>query len=333
MILNMNDKIEKTGLYCVRADFGTYTNHFLKGGYIAIGWLPSVDLSSVTSRDQLYPLYKVEYPNDTSNVVIGQQVGQIARFLLEVKPGDYVITPAQNTEFIYYGVVQEDAYFQSSGSDGCPYLHRKKVKWNDKPIQRSQFSVPFQNTIRSSLTVFSINHKKNFFNTIGKPNLVNTEDANYDFDYYRTILERILELDDREFEILITHILNALGFEGSEHTGKVGDGGVDVTGELNVANMAKIKLFVQAKRYKLDARINGNVVKALRSNIPAGGQGAFITTADYQKAAKEIAVESGFPRIGLINGEQLVDILADHWSDIPIEFKEKLGLKIGLVPN
>ena len=87
------------------------------------------------------------------------------------------------------------------------------------------------------------------------------------------------------------------------------------------------------KRYKLDARISPNEVKALRANIPSGGQGAFITTADYRPAAKEIAIEQGFPRIGLINGEQLVDILAEHWDDIPVEFRDKLGLKIGLVPN
>ncbi|MGV7223181.1 MAG: restriction endonuclease [Nitrospinales bacterium] len=142
-----------------------------------------------------------------------------------------------------------------------------------------------------------------------------------------------MELDDQEFEILITHILTALGFEGSEHKGKVSDGGVDATGELNVANMAKIKLFVQAKRYRLGSKISANVVKALRANISSGGQGAFITTADYQKKAKEVAVETGFPRIGLINGEQLVDILAEHWDDIPIEFREKLNLKIGLVAN
>lgn len=140
-----------------------------------------------------------------------------------------------------------------------------------------------------------------------------------------------MELDDREFEILITHILTALGFEGSEHTGKVGDGGVDATGELNVANMAKIKIFVQAKRYKLGAKIPAKVVKDLRANIPNGGQGAFITTADYQDKAKEIAVEQGFPRIGLINGEQLVDILAEHWNDIPEDFQEKLNLKVGLI--
>lgn len=320
-------------LYCVRAEFGTYTQHFLDGGYVAIGWLPENDLSRIKSRDELYPFYKAAYPKDTSNVVIGQQVGQIARFLLEINSGEYVITPARNTEFIYYGIVQEDSYYFADDLDGCPYLHRKRVKWHKEPIQRSQFSVPFQNTIRSSLTVFYISHKKNFFTTIGKPQLVPDSDQKLEYDYYTSILNRILKLDDQEFEILITHILNALGFEGSEHTGKVGDGGVDATGELNVANMAKIKLFVQAKRYKLGSRISANVVKALRANIPSGGQGAFITTAGFQKKAKEIAIESGFPRIGLIDGEQLVDILAEYWNDIPNDFKDKLELKTGLIPS
>ena len=321
-------------VYCVRADYGTYTDHFLNGGYVAIGWLPDNDLSKVQSRNELYSLYSNAYPDHTSNLVIGQQVGQIARFLLEIKAGDYVITPAQDTEFIYYGVVENDAYYFAKGEDdGCPYLQRKKVKWCDKPIQRSQLSVPFQNTMRSSLTVFYVSHKKNFFTIIDKRNLIPETDIQIEYDYYTFILNRILELDHQEFEILITHILNAHGFEGSEHTGKMGDGGVDATGELNVSNMAKIKLFVQAKRYKLGSRIRGNVVKALRANIPAGGQGAFITTARFDKKAKEIAVENGFPRIGLINGEQLVDILAEHWDDMPDEFKEKLNLKTGLVPN
>jgi len=320
-------------LYCVRAEFGKHTEDFLKGGYVSIGWLPNTDLSKITDRSQLYPIYNKEHPDDTSNVVIGQQVGQIARFLFDIKPNDYVITPAANTEFIYYGVVLGSGYYFEQNLDGCPYRHRKKVKWVKEPIQRSQFSVPFQNTIRSSLTVYKISHVKNFFTTIGKPELVPDAVQQPEYDYYKTILGRILELDDKEFEILISHILTALGFEGSEHTGKVGDGGVDVTGELNVSNMAKIKLFIQAKRYKLDSRITPNTVKALRANIPSGGQGAFITTADYQKKAKEIAVEQGFPRIGLINGEQLVDILAEHWNDIPEEFREKLNLKVGLVAN
>jgi len=323
----------ETNLFCARADYGKYTQHFIKGEYIAVGWLYDCDLSNIKSRDELYPLYKKEHPEDTSNVVIGQQVGQISRFLHEIHSGDFVITPAQDTEFIYYGVVDKTGYYYSDGSDGCPYLHRKKVNWHKEPIQRSQFSVPFQNTIRSSLTVFRIRHIKTFFYTIGKPELIPESEKRTEFDYYSSILNRILELDATDFEILTTHILSALGFEGSEHTGKVADGGVDARGELDVSGMAKIKLFVQVKRYKLGTRINANTVKALRANIPQGGQGAFITTADYQQKAKEIAVEPGYPRIGLINGHQLVDILAEYWNEIPAVFQDKLNFKVGLVPN
>ena len=56
-----------------------------------------------------------------------------------------------------------------------------------------------------------------------------------------------------------------------------------------------------------------------------------MTTADYRGKAADVALEAGFPRIGLINGRQLVDQLIEHWSDIPPEFRERLGLKPGLV--
>ncbi len=51
------DNIE---LYCVRAEFGTYTKQFIDGNYVAIGWLPNNNLSHIASRDELYPLYKEE---------------------------------------------------------------------------------------------------------------------------------------------------------------------------------------------------------------------------------------------------------------------------------
>lgn len=145
------------------------------------------------------------------------------------------------------------------------------------------------------------------------------------------VLEQILQLRDDEFEILTAHLLTALGFEGTKVTGKTGDGGVDAMGELNLANLAKVKIFLQAKRYKLGTRIKASVVRELRQAIPRDGQGAFITTADYQAAAHEIALDPNFPRIGLINGHQLVDLLIEHWEDIPEEFRRQLGLRPGLV--
>ena len=156
-------------VFCVRAEFGTYTKQFVDGGYVAIGWIPNTDLSSVTSREQLYPLYKKAHPADTSNIVVGQQVGQVARFLFDMKPDDYVITPASDTELLRYGrLLDRPSYIYPGAADGCPYPQRRRVEWAASPLKRSGLSVPLQNTLRSSLTVFAISQREEFLAAIGK---------------------------------------------------------------------------------------------------------------------------------------------------------------------
>jgi len=319
-----------TNIWCVRADNGSFTHHFVEGGYAGIGWMPSVDLGGLKTRDEVYQLYKKHHP-DESNLVVGQQVGQITRFLFEIQAGDYVVTPEADPEWLRFGQVGPDpSYFHADNSDGCRFVHRRKVAWSPQRLKRADFSVPFQNTMRSSLTVFSVSQREEFLTAIGRLDLAPKPPAAV-YDPYRAVLGQVLQLDDKEFEILVGHLLTALGFEGSQVTGKPGDGGVDATGVLNVANLVQVKLFVQAKRYKGEAKIRAKTVRALRQAIPSGGQGAFITTADFDGAARDVATEAGFPRIGLVNGRQLVDLLVEHWEDIPPEFRERLGLKPGLV--
>jgi predicted Mrr-cat superfamily restriction endonuclease len=318
-------------IWCIRANFGAFANHFVNGGYVAIGYDLTSSLAEVTSRDEITSIYKAAHPEETSNLVVGQQVGQVARFLLDIKEGDYVVTPAADTDWLHYGRVNNKGYwFEEDVSDGCPDPHRKGVDWSKIKLSRSSFSVPFQNTIRSSLTVFAISQQDEFLTVIKADGHVSQKHTAA-YDPYESVLEQVLELDDKEFEILVGYLLTAIGFEESQVTGKTGDGGVDATGILNVANLAKVKVFVQAKRYKRGSKINANVVKQLRTAIPVGGQGAFITTADFQSAAAEVAIEAGFPRIGLINGKQLVDLLVEHWQDLPTEFRDRLGLRIGLI--
>jgi hypothetical protein len=52
---------ETISLYCVRAEWGTYTKYFLEGDYVAIGWLPKNDLTSIKNREEIQPLYRAEY--------------------------------------------------------------------------------------------------------------------------------------------------------------------------------------------------------------------------------------------------------------------------------
>ena len=318
-------------VWVVRAEFGKHADTFRSGGYVAIDYLIAQPYPIGEGREAFIEVYKKYNQTSTSNVVIGQQVGQITRFCEDMKPGDYVITPSENNDTLYYGKVLDEPYrYEANPTDTCPYRHRRSVKWSNKTASRSTFSVPFQNTIRSSLTVFSVSQASEFLAAIDAEGYEPPSEAPA-YNPYKSALEQILTLDAQEFEILVSHLLTAVGFEETEVTGKTGDGGVDATGLLNVSNLARIRVYVQAKRYKLGAKINATVVKQLRMAIPTGGQGAFITTADFQSKAYDVATEQGFPRIGLINGRQLVDLLVEHWRDIPADFQSKLGLKIGLV--
>jgi restriction endonuclease Mrr len=67
--------------------------------------------------------------------------------------------------------------------------------------------------------------------------------------------------------------------------------------------------------------------------VPEKAQAAFVTTSNYRKKAREEAEKVGFKRIGLIDGDQLVDILAEQYDDLPREIRDKLGLRRVLVPG
>ena len=92
---------------------------------------------------------------------------------------------------------------------------------------------------------------------------------------------------------------------------------MNVIGELNVANLARVKLFVQAKRYGV-AKVSGKPVRDLRKVIPQGCQGAVITTSGFDSKAREAALDPGFAPIGLIDGHQLMDLLVEHWNAEPL---------------
>lgn len=155
-------------VYIVRADYGSYAEKFVKGGYMGIGWLPKVNLSRIKSTDEIYPLFKEEYPEETNQLAIRQKVEQIACFLFGIKGGDIILTPDNGTEFIHYGFVRASpTYYYFTKYDGCPFRHRRSVRWKENIIKQEDFSTPFQHTVRSPLAVFEVSQKRNYLKMDG----------------------------------------------------------------------------------------------------------------------------------------------------------------------
>lgn len=280
------------------------------------------DLNEFDSLDELKPAYRASHPEVKSNLVVGMQSGQIWRFFAEIRAGDFVVTPELQSRWLRFGRVGPDPsyYFEAETTDGCRYQHRRRVHWSKERLDRIEFSVPLQSALRSMLTVYELTHLDEFLTSIGRrdhiEHVADTQGGQA-YDAYAVVLDRILELDASEFEVLVSSLLTAMGFEGSEVVGGPGDGGVDAKGVLQVANLAHIDLYVQAKRYAKDRTVSSNDIRKLRSMIPHGSQGAFITTGRFRKDAPDIASEPGFVPIGLVNGHRLVELLVEHWRSIP----------------
>jgi len=320
--------------YCVRADGGAYAEAFKTGGYVAIGWITNEDLSDIAQGDAaaLGAAYDSEYPS-AGKARRGQNIGQISRFLREVEPGDVVVTPMPPSEQrVLIGLVSTDYYYEVAPSDGCPYPHRKKIEWLEEPVLKSSFSVPVQRILHVPRTVFEVRPPDELLRAMGLEVPTSEPVKRVEENISALVLERLLELDPDEFEILVTELLTALGFE-AEKTRKTRDEGVDVEGTLNVYGFAGVDLSVQVKRHTITNTIGPKPIKDFRASVPERAQAAFVTTSRYTKPAREEAEKEGFKRIGLIDGQQLVDILTEQYDRLSTGARERLGLRRTLVPD
>ena len=113
-----------------------------------------------------------------------------------------------------------------------------------------------------------------------------------------------------EFERLVATLLEQMGFQEVTMTPLGGDGGVDVRGTLVVAEAIRIRMAVQAKRWS--GNVGRPVVQQLRGSLSAHEQGLIITTSDFTTGAKEEAERPDASPVALMNGDQLVRLLARH---------------------
>lgn len=321
-------------VFVVRSDFGRYTNAFKENNYVAIGWFDQLIDKSFT-REQIKDLYRKVYHKDGS-MRVNQNAGQVYRFINDIKIDDIVITPYSDNRLLV-GKVTSEVYYEKDTTSR--YYLRKKVEWFSNTLDRQILSIPLQNTLRSSLTVYTLSNGNEILKHY---NLVsNTKQKEIqEFNIHETIKKKLLELDGFEFETLVSYLLQTIGFEKTdEKQGGVADGGIDFEGILNIYGMATINLQVQVKRYESNS-IKWKDIAAFRGAMKKDYQGCFITLSKFDKKAIENAQDKDKVAINLIDGNKLIDIFISQYDEIIAAMREddndeladKLKFKKALVP-
>ena len=129
---------------------------------------------------------------------------------------------------------------------------------------------------------------------------------------WRTQLADVLQkMDPYAFERLAQRILRACGFTEVIVTKASGDGGIDGTGRLKVNGIFSLNVAFQCKRYV--GSVGASTVREFRGSLSKSAEkGILITTGTFTKAAREDASNSGKEQIDLIDGEELIDLIATH---------------------
>lgn len=133
----------------------------------------------------------------------------------------------------------------------------------------------------------------------------------------KQLLEALHSMDPSNFEELSGEVLRNLGFENVQVTGKTGDGGIDVTGELVVAGVIRSSVCVQVKRWRNN--VQRSSVSELRGSLRPHQTGLFITTSDFSRQAVEEAIDPYKAPISIMNGNELVDLLCDFGIGVTLE--------------
>lgn len=121
---------------------------------------------------------------------------------------------------------------------------------------------------------------------------------------------QLVTMPPQAFEALIGRLLVAIGFEDVTVTEYQGDGGIDVRATLVVGDVIRTQMAVQVKRWK--ANVQAPTVQQVRGSLGAHERGLIISTSRFSKGAIEEAERPDRDPVALMDGDQLVGLLAEH---------------------
>lgn len=125
------------------------------------------------------------------------------------------------------------------------------------------------------------------------------------------VTEILYNIDPYAFEKLAQRLLRECGFSDVQVTKKSGDGGIDGTGKLKIQGIFSFNVAFQCKRYK--GSVGASEIREFRGSLGTNiEKGVLITTGAFTRAAREEASSEGKRLIDLMDGEELIDKLAEY---------------------
>lgn len=315
---------------------GDADNLFLNHEVIALGWEEVGDLSALpASREAFKALVTETYPTAKPGA-IPVYAGQLYRFVHELQVGDLVAYPSKIDKLIHLGRLI--GTYSYAPAPELHYPQHRDVEWI-KSIPRTHFSQGALYEIGSAMSFFQIrNYADEFVAAVeGKAATeVPPEDETTALvadEIEQTTRDFILkqlakELKGHPLADFIAHLLEAMGYK-TRISPEGPDAGVDIIAHHDELGFEPPIIKVQVKSG--EGNIGDPVVSQLYGKVGAYEHGLFVTLGTYTAQAR--GFERGLTNLRLIDGEELVDLVLQHYEQFDGRYKALLPLKQVYVPE
>ena len=146
--------------WLVRTSGGVWYDEFSNDNFIGINWNELTEKHCKTdNRTEAEVIISNNYPESKQP---GKIIKNIIKFYQEIKIGDVVMIPDENSKKINFGIISgEDVYeitvSQTKIDEGyCPFKKRRKVSWK-KEVYRNDFSLKLFRMMQSHNTISNAN--------------------------------------------------------------------------------------------------------------------------------------------------------------------------------
>lgn len=322
----------KSEVWVVRAD-KPIADRVEKAQLVAIGWFRMGDLKQLTARQDFKAKYREVYAENDNRVGIG--AGQLFRFSKEISIGDLVLTPLSASREVLIGKIVSDYKFDKDLISEA-YPNVRSVEWLKK-ISRDSISQQMRNSLGGLASVFKITDHVEEVNKLlglGVPK-VHTEEPQP--PYHEEVIAKasemisdlLNEISPYEFQGLVAAVLRALGFQ--TRVSQPGpDGGVDIKAFPDALGFQSPRIRVQVKHRKGPA--SAPEVQQLAGATKGDNyNGLFVSTGGFTGQA--LSEGGKHPHITLIDREEFVDMLRDHYEKLEPEYQAMVPLTKVYVPS
>ena len=314
---------------------GDAASLFLTKNCVALGWQAVGDLSKLgKTREAFKAAVGQAYPYIKPGA-IPNNAGQLFRFVHEMKDGDLVVFPHKHERKIHIGIVSSSYEYRQEPLANYP--NQRRVKWL-KSFDRKFFTQGALYEVGSALSFFQIKTYADEYRAAleGKaaptpvsedfsiPNVAaDIEETTRDF-----VLKRLSqELKGLPLESFIKHLLECMGYQA--RLARKNEPSVDVIAHKDQLGIEPPIIKVQVKSG--DGTITDKDVSALFGKLSAGEYGLFFTLGTYSPQCRNF--EQSKANLRLIDGDELVDLIFQHYEKFDSRYKSVLPLRRIYVPE